>query len=336
MNPKLWRDDSPLMEFHYEKGGSAPMPPPPDPMAEARAQMQIDASRADREERAARQRALDEEKKAHKQRDAFEANVGAARNRALNYGSSKVAQLGIPDNYGLLSAYQSELEQALGGIPDLASTVDLNPSGVWDRAYNNVRGQQRSRLNRSLDSFAGSGFENNYFADTADDDILASILNSQTEDATGDIDRARARGQLNDNAFSYATKALGQQKSAANAKLQDLGLGVLNNYRSSLNTKAKNIRDRVQNWDFGDSLDLDAERLGLDTAASGFRNRMEGDLRNTIGDTLLYNIDLLLGKAANKGGTANTGIQGTPNPLAAAFTEEDPNRNRVLQNTGVF
>src|SRR6478735_6464372 len=99
MNPKLWRDDSPLIEFHYEKGGGGGYtPPPPNPEDEANAQMKIEAARADREERAARQRQIDEENKAHKQRDAFEANVAAARNRAQNYGTSKLASLGINDN----------------------------------------------------------------------------------------------------------------------------------------------------------------------------------------------------------------------------------------------
>src|SRR6478752_10277912 len=100
MNPKLWRDDSPLMQFHYEKGGSAPMPPQPSPMEEANAQMMLESKKAAIQEKKDKAEAKAAAIALENKKQAFNQNLSAAQQKALGFGSSKLSQLGLDDHYG--------------------------------------------------------------------------------------------------------------------------------------------------------------------------------------------------------------------------------------------
>ena len=71
---------------------------------------------------------------------------------------------------------------------------------------------------------------------------------------------------------------------------------------------------------------------------------MEGDVRSAVGDTDLFDVGALLGRAGSKQGFVNPGGSGTSsNPLLAAFvenrnltTQNDPSKRRLVENTGAF
>lgn len=337
MNPRIWKEDvngNFDESFYFSKGGSAPMPPQPTPAEEAAAQILVNQ---DADRRAAEQRRIEARDLRHetnKKTGVFQSAVAGEQQRARDYARQQMGQAGLDnDPYGIMSLFEQELGNETALIPNLSENVNINDGAVWNRVTDNVKNTQRNKLNKAMDAFAGNGFENTMIGDSFDDAILESILGEQATDAQADIDRAKARGTLNDNSYAYATKAFGGQKAAANAKLQGLGGGVLAGYRTGLTNKAKGYRDNIQNWDLGDNIDLSAAQLGLGDLVKGYGTSLEGDLRNTIGDMSLFDIDLLLGKAATRAGAQNTG--NSTNPLVAAFTEEDPNK-RVLGNTGAF
>lgn len=322
------------------KGGGG-VPPPPDPMREAEAQLKIKAYEGEQQRL---REAREDKAKAAKDladRARFQTGLTNAISGAQQYGNSRLNSLGITDDYGIMSAFENELNSARGRVPDLSNDIGsvINPSTLFTTAYEGQRGLQRRRLNNEAQDFMGEGFERKLFADEADDSILDAILGDQTTEAQSALDRAKARGQLNDTGYGYGVKALGTQKAAARSKLEDMGLGVLERYRTGLSSTADNYRNRINNYDFGDNLSLDAIRGDLDTEANRYRGRMEGDVRGAVGDTELYDLDLLLGKAGNYQGTTGA-TPTTGGSLAQAFStrtpEEEERLRRAGGNVGVF
>lgn len=340
---KLWKEGvdgsfANAAPMFMEKGGGGYIPPPPPPdNTLAIRQMEIE-----QENRRAEREAAAKTAEAEERRRRAGSNLQRAYTGAQSFGRNQVNALGINDSYGLLDAYTAALEGARAMVPEGEENVGsyINPETLWTRTADQQRNAQRNRLRSATQGLYGQGFETNAFQDEADDTVLEDILGGQYEEAEGAVNRAKARGQLNDTAMGYATKALGTAKTSARNRLEDMGLGVLQRYRTNLANRGTAWNNRVQNWDFGDQLDLDSERRGFETDVNRFRNRMEGDVRGAIGDTELFDIDLLLGRAMNKGGS-NAGTGGAVAPLASAFAgtstdPNDPNNKRTVGNTGVF
>lgn len=326
--------------FEFYKGGSAPMPPPPDYTAMSNAEIakQNNQARIDRENAA---RAELKEKKQHNlDVQKSSERMGSAYNSNISYGRNQLATRGIDnDKYGVMAAYQAELDRVRGGAPEIVS----DPSSIFsptlfDDTYNRIRGTQRGKIGRDADAFMGDGFADTMFADTADDDILSSILGDQYNDALGNIDRAHSRGTINDGGYQMALKELGKQKSAGNARAQDTGLGVLQSYRGQLNNEAKSFRNRIDNWDLADTLDLDGERGKLDGLKSSLSGRMEGDILNAIGGQNYFDTDTILGKAGNASGIQNnsTALGASPTANGVSLTTKDEDKNKNLGSTGEF
>lgn len=320
------------------KGGSAP--PPPNPMAEAQAQIAVkDYENNLQRQRDAEQRRRDREQHA-KDTKRFKGDTSRAITGARDYFTNQINERGIVDTYGIGSNFNQRLRQARQSVPDLATDVGayIDPKSLWDQAYNEELGLERNSYNKQFNEFAGNGFDTKLIADTADDALVGNILDAQYKEALGGIDRAKARGQLNDIGYSHALTALGGQKSAGSSKLQDLGLGVLNKYRTNLRSTAQGYKDQINNYDFGDAIDLAGWRGELEGGANKSLMGLEGDLRGALGSTDLFDLDLLLGRAGTAQGVVNP-VAGTA-PLLAQFTgrtaEEEAARKRTLGSVGAF
>jgi hypothetical protein len=321
--------DSPVL--NAGSGGGPSPPPAPDPMAEAQAQMKLEEARAAAEEK---NRIAKEERDATKlaaDKEAYQGRLSGAYGQAQNYGSSKLAALGINDDYGIMSAYQSALDKAKTGIPDL----DPNPgsyftSSLWDTALGEQRTAARNKLTKQYETAVPSDYATTYIPDTADDALINSIIGGQYTDASAALERAKSRGTLNDTGYGTASKALANQKAGAIAKANEQGLGVLETGRTSLRDIDKEARNTLSNWDFGTTYDPSAYSNRLKTATSGFTSGLEGKLRNAFGDTDFFDTEALIAKGGKGQGAVNTGAAA----LQDAISEEE--KRRTAGSVGAF
>lgn len=337
LNPKYAGDfvfESP--EF-YKGGGQAPKTY--SPMEEAQAQLVLER---EKEAMAQAQAKRDKEEAEAKKAADTARNTGlvnSAYDNAMGYARSKLSGMGLNDEYGILDAYQRDLDAKRSGI-DLTqegAASNINASALWDSAYNGQRSNASRRHQQELQGFADTGFEKQRIADTADDDIINAILGGQYDEALATLTRARDRGQINDSGFTTAQNELNNARTAGNAKLQDTGMGVLENYRKGLRDMAGGFYDRAENYDFGDRWDTDAYKNELDSYYTSSLGRMEGDIRNAMGGTKYFDTDAILGTAGkSQGAIGSTGK--TSNPLAGAFSDQAKKKEEEtsLSNVGAF
>lgn len=290
-------------------GGYPPPPAAPDPNAEAQARIteQNNQARLDAETAARTKTEKDAQSAADEQ--TFQSKLGSSYNQAQNYGSSKLSSMGIEDNYGIMPAYQAELDRTKQAIPD----KDPNPGNyftptLWQTALDQQRGVQRQNLNRQFDSFAAPNFELNYQPDTADDSVINSIIGDQYNNANQYLQRATDRGQLDSTGFDYATHQLQNAKPGAVSRANQLGAGVLQKDRDTLTNIAKEGRDRVTNWNFGDTLDPNSYQTRIKSQNDLLAGSLEGDIRNSFGDTQFFDPASLVTKAGAFQGQQNPGM----------------------------
>ena len=312
-------------------GGSPPPPAPPDYQAEARAQMQLEDHRAELARQAqevADKKAAD---KLEADKTAFQSRLGGAYATAKDYGSGKLRAMGIDDTYGIMSAYENALNRAKANVPELDPTPGTYlGTDIWDTTTGDIRTGQRNKLTRGYEAEVPQGFETTYIPDTADDDLINSIINEQFGEATEYVDRAKARGTLNETGYGTASRGLSQAKSGAIARANELGLGVLETGRTSLKDIDKQARSGLTNWDFGDTWDTDAWGGKIKTGAETFKGGLEGKLRNAFGGTEFFDPEAFIAKGGKAQGATNAGATA----LQDAISEEE--KRRTAGSVGAF
>lgn len=325
-------DDDDEDEIVMEMKGGSP-PPPPSPMSEAQAQIMLEQERARIAQADAERRRQQELAERQQTIDRARPIQGQAYQYAQDYGREQITgrgyDQGLVDQYGLMDMYLSAVDRAKLGIgeTDLNPMSTYNTRGMFNDARDTALGAYRGDLRRSIYDTAGDGFEYNLFADTADDDILAEILGSRRADTQAQLDAARARGQLNDVGYGRALNQMSQQGEAAMADLQDLGLGVLGNYRNDLRTMRDNEVSRVNTLDFTMPYSGDVFNNRLNDRKNDLSNRMRGDLfRATQGKSFFDPNTIISSSGAIQGyynpTTAQRPATNQSNPLLDAFTTQ--------------
>jgi hypothetical protein len=305
----------------------APAPPTPESsMSQAQSQLMLDQAKFEREQ----QQAAAERERAAQEEAALIAKLAPKHTQAYNAAQSYYdTQLGargvdrsIADMYGLDDAYFSAIDNARMGIEETDTNpfLSYNTRGNFEDAYSTGLNRYRGDTKKKLYDVAGDGFEYDTFADTADDAIINEILTGQREDAFAQIDAAYKRGQLNDVGYKRALKGLDDQFAAASGQVQNIGQGVLSDYRSKLSGFRDSQLDRIDMMDFTDPYNFDSIASRLSGMTNDFTNRMRGDLTSAIGDTSYFDPSTLIGK----GGA----VQGYYNPSSTAGTAIDDPLNK--------
>ena len=246
----------------------------------------------------------------------FDANLGTAYNRSLGYAQQRLGERGLNwDEFA--PSITSELDRVRGSVPRL----DSNPGSYFgdnivDTVLNRVRDNRRSQYGRQADEFAPGGFERGQIGDAFDDSIIDSIYGEQYGEADDQLTRAEARGTLSPIGIGSARRQLEIQGRAGKSRLQDLGGGVLSNYRSELADIGGRARGAAAGYDLGSNFDLNPFRQELEDKKTGFGQRLEGDVRNATRGENIFNVDELVAK----GGTA----QGLYNPSASSNLGSSP------------
>ena len=133
---------------------------------------------------------------------------------------------------------------------------------------------------------------------------------------------------------------LEQQRTAGNSRLQGIGGGVLDGYRSQLGDIAGNARTSAGNWDFGDTFDQADYGGQIANRTAELTGSLEGDIRNAIGGEQFFNTSDLIQKGGIGQGAQNTGIGlgSQSGGLLKAFGDRksDGDKARGLGSTGSF
>ena len=314
-------------------GGGGGAPQPTDPLEEARAQILIQQEQARIQAEQRNAELSRQSVQAETDRDQFITNRDAGFQGALQNSIGTIEDRGLnPDDF--MSQLLRELENQQRTIPFLDPTPGQFFSGdtasiVLDRA----RGNQRRDLNSQLNEFAAPGFAQNLFPDTADDSILTSILNEQFEPATDQLLRAFQRGNLTQQGFDASTLSLNSQRDAANARLSDVGGGVLTDFRNQLRGIGDQGFAQAGAFELGGNFDPNTTRGLIDSSFADLSGRLGGSIRNALGGEQLFNIEDVI----TRGGTAQ-GAQNIGSGLLDAFStrEKERNKSRGLGSEGVF
>lgn len=314
-------------------GGGAPKPI--DPLKQAEADIRV----LEQQYMLDQQRAAEEYERQRAQEEAdrlkFGEDLSASRANTRSSIDQLFTQTGLdPMMYD--DRIKAELDRLQAGI-----TFGQDPrfsTDIGSTLLDQLRNEQIREYNRSINEFAPEGFARDIFGGSTDDAIIESILTEQFGEASDSILRARDRGTLNDQGFQYAMTNLEQQRRAAEARLQDMGGGVLEGYRQDLSGIANNARTGAGGWDFGDSYSPDIYRTQLDSRRDELSGLLEGDIRNAIGGEQFFNTDTLIQKGGIGQGAQNTGLGSQSGSLLKALedrktTEEE---QRGLGTSGSF
>lgn len=323
-------------EYHYHKGGgNAAMiymmmemqkQAEQAKQAEAERNARAEQQALEREERLKREAAVEKTQKIEKTGQ----KVSDAYNVALSDGKRRLQAKGIDadtDPYGIMGLYTSSLDKARTGLPEIVEdTSNLFSPSLLEDAISNVRTTQRNKVGADVKNTFADDYGLQAFGDTADDHILQSILDSQKSEAVTALDRALARGRMNEAGRSIADKELENMAKMGLAKANSLGGTVLSGYRQQLDDAVGKVRSKANEWDFNSGFDLNKERSTVDNLKGSLSSRLEGDILNALSGQSFFDTDILLGK----GGTASGINNGMPAAGGAAS-----NNGLIGPSTGV-
>jgi len=303
--------------------------------------MEADAERARQsslDARAAADRKAQEKKMKVDKKVAVKESKTKVRDSYLdiyNQGKDKLKSLGVRgDNYNnIITRFKSNIDHKRKTLPTVVDNPGDVFNGLFDDAYNSVRGDTQAHLRGDLNNKyrLGDGVDKSTFADTDDDKYIETILADQGKNALSDIEMAYKRGTMNDVGRAAALAEYDNQTKAGRSNANALGGGVLAGYRDDLRHNIDDVNQRIDKYDFTDNIDLGAESNRIGSTVAGHRNSMEGDILAALNGTSLYDNKALVHKGgassgmfngintllpANEGGTAGAG-----SPLAP---DDDP------------
>lgn len=318
-------------------GGGSSVPEPIDPFKEAEAQIMLERQRAVLQE----EQRVAAELRAATQREEdlgiFNTELGQSFDTALQTGTSFFEREGL-DLDRFLPLLMERLNTTRQGVPELSS----NPSSFFDPMLTSrdIMGDELRRdrrgFNLDIDAFAGDNFASNRIPGTMDDAVIAQILSEQFSDASAGLTRARDRGSLTDFGFTSGLTNLEKQNTAAGARLQDLGGGILETNRGALRDIAGQARSRADAFQFGDSFNPTSFEDRINTTFGEQQGRLEGDIRGALGGESLFNLGDVLARASTAQGAQNNIAQSPALLAAIAQRDEESRKSRGIGTQGAF
>lgn len=279
----------------------------------------------------------------------YNALLGQARNAGTNYFSAR----GItPDRAGqfyepLNNRFSQSLESFYG-----APTKDNFTDYKSPFEGSNYRTEAERLAANALDTensaarqFFGRQIENDFapfnpdsaLPYTADDNIINSILGEQRQTADDFLTRALNRGQLNQTGFQSGVQSLNTQQTAGNARLQDLGKGVIDQGRGQLGTIKSNALSEAGGFSIGNPFDPSSFTNNAQNSLNDFNSGLEGNIRAALGGSSVFDPASSVSFGGNAQGVSNTGVENS-----SLFSAIQGQRNRQIQqqrglgNQGVF
>lgn len=235
----------------------------------------------------------------------FQSDLGTALGLARTNAQSYVTGRGL--NYDEFSpAIENELSRIRTTIPDRDPNVgQYFNNDIAQTVLNNERDTRRDKYTMELRPQFTSGWESSYYNPQSDDSIIDSVINDQIGTTRAALDRAHARGTLNDQGFNAAVMRLGEDAKGATSTANTLGQSVIDRYTTNLRDIGTQALNTAGAYELGDTFDPTFWTNKRNTAVADAAKTFEGDIRTAVGGQQYFDpMDYI-----NIGGT----IQGTTN-----------------------
>ena len=322
------------------KGGGGYVPPPqPSPQELAQARDWEARQEFEREQRRAEAQAEKDRIAKEASDAAWNSSKGAAYTGALTGGTNRLRGLGIEagDPYGVYSDFTNRLNTANASLQPGADYSSAFAPTILDEILGGARSSQRNKYRTAFEGQIDPYFAEDRFGSTADDAILASILDDQFNTASADLLSARDRGQASNIAYERALRDLGTARSTANNELQTIGGGVLSDIVGDIGGRRQRALDTAAEWDFGTTYDPSREADRIRSYADERGAGLEGAIRGAVGGREFFDVNSLLGKAAARVGNQTTPTTTGGSALFDTFQNEATKANEnVRTNEGIF
>lgn len=288
-------------------------------------QAEAERNRIREEERAAQTKA--------EQEAAFGTNLSNAETSARNRAQRTLQQRGLNPQ-----EYMDLIEGAIADQRVMVPQRDPNPSQYYtDDFINNVlmneQAGRRSKYIRDVDTVYSPGFENNLIQDTVDDPYIMDVLNKQRTAAQQQIDRAKARGNLDDTGYQGALTRLDELFKAGTATGQKLGGSVLQGYKERLRGIGDTARADAGRYELGGTFDSNVYHSQRDNAFKDITANLEGDLRGALSGTNFFDIGDIITQGGISQGATNPRLE---QPAILAQRKEKQDAQRGLGGQGTF
>jgi len=261
-----------------------------------------------RREEAERARVAEEARRAQEaidRRNAFNSGLTNAVNSARSRATRQITQRGLnPDEFAALVEGSINDQRAL--IPDLAE----NPASYFqDDFISNILNQEqqgrRENYTRQVGNIFTPNFERNIFSDTADDAIINDILGTGRTNAVAMVDRAKARGNLDDRGYQAALKRIDDLNTAAGSTAQQLGGNVLQGFREEVRGIGDRARTAAGSYTLGSTFDPGVFTNELTQRQTDLTGQLPGAVRTALEGQDFFDIGDIINFGGNTQGAQN-------------------------------
>lgn len=261
----------------------------------------------------------------------IEQALGGARGTA----TSALTSRGLSSNE-FMPIIENEFSRVRSTIPTTAEDVSsyFTPELV-DTTLNREQENRRTRYGQKVNEYFTPSYGESKWAGTADDALIDTILGEAGGTAQSAVERARARGQLDDTGYKAAQNRLNLATTTGRSKAQALGGGVLERYRGELSGIGDEARTGASSYNLGSTFDPAGYTQKAEGKYGEQKGTFEGDVRSAIGDAgQFYDVGDIIGFGAKEQGSQNT----ASSPLAEVLAKRETDRTarRGLGGTGTF
>jgi hypothetical protein len=259
------------------------------------------------------------DKKAAADKEEFSNRLNGAYSTGLDTAKQYFASRGLnPNDY--IGAITSSANSARSAVPTLDSSPGTYFANLGEQVYQAEQKAKQAQSLRGINQIFGDNYATNRVTNDLDDPTIEALLQENQGTAEQYVKNLLDRGVITNSGYSGALKNVQNQRAGANARLTDIGNGLLEKQRGSLNTIANEGRSKASNLDLGDMFDPGAYSSRADTSFSDFLTNLGTNLRGAA-PTDLFSTSGLAGVAGASQGAQNTTFD--PKALSGIFDNTD-------------
>jgi hypothetical protein len=250
------------------------------------------------------------------------------------------APAGIPEEWA--PYFEREFNRIRNTLPGDLIGPDSKEADVFNQLRNYFSDQfgknaldaeELRRRNDFTTQLNQKGFRDqlsNAFGDTADDDIINSIINPQYQSAQDLFTNQMKRGTLTNTGYNYAMQALGEQRNAANSKLQEIGAGQRAAAMGGVEDYLDEIYNKAGGYKLGETFDPNSFDTEFGNRLTSAQSGLEGKIRGAAPSNL-FDTPTVLSNAGTAQGQSSRGSL-----LDTLANRRSRTQSRGLGTTGAF
>lgn len=198
---------------------------------------------------------------------------------------------------------------------------------------NALDAEELRRRNDYTTQLNAKGYRNQLegaFGDTADDSIIESIINPQYQQAQDLLTNQQKRGTLTNTGFNYGMKALGEQRNAANTRLQGIGAQQRSTLSGGVNDYLDSIYGKASGYKLGEQFDPNSFDTEFGNRLTSAQGGLEGGIRGAAPSNLFDTGTVLSNAGTAQGQSSRGGL------LDTLANRRSRTQSRGLGTTGAF